>query len=127
MGKETIMHTYHQPLQYLQSQINIQQSRHFCWMGFLQQFHLVIKYKKGIHNKFANMLSRAVINASTILKHTSLEHEIFVKQHDKDDDFKDVYEYLIKGNHTKEVNYHVHTIYCIILKNFVYPEMKVLM
>ena len=46
MGKETIIHIDHQPLQYLQSQTKLQQSRHFRWMGFLQQFHLVIKYKK---------------------------------------------------------------------------------
>ena len=43
MGKETIVHTDHQPLQYLQSQSKLQQSRHFRWMGFLQQFHLVIR------------------------------------------------------------------------------------
>ena len=54
MGKETIIHTDHQSLQYLQSQTKLQQSRHFRWMGFLQQFHLVIKYTKGIHNKVAD-------------------------------------------------------------------------
>ena len=48
MGKETIIHTNHQPLQYLQSQTKLQQSRHFHRMGFLQQFHLVIRYKKGV-------------------------------------------------------------------------------
>jgi hypothetical protein len=46
-------------------------------MGFLQQIHLVIK---GIHNKVADMLSRPIVNASTILKHDSLAHEIFVEQ-----------------------------------------------
>ena len=46
MGKETSIHTDHQPLQYLQSHTKIQQSRHLRWMGFLKQFHLVIKYKK---------------------------------------------------------------------------------
>jgi hypothetical protein len=29
MGKETIIHTNHQPLQYLKSQTKLQQSRHF--------------------------------------------------------------------------------------------------
>ena len=29
MGKETVIHTNHQPLQYLQSQSKLQQSRHF--------------------------------------------------------------------------------------------------
>ena len=46
MGKETVIHTDHQPLQHLQSQTKIQQSRHLRWMGFLQQFHLVIKYER---------------------------------------------------------------------------------
>jgi hypothetical protein len=81
MGKETIIHIDHQPLQYLQSQTKLQQSRHFRWMGFLQQFHLVIKYKKGIHNKVADMLSRPIINASTILRYNPLAHEIYAEQY----------------------------------------------
>jgi hypothetical protein len=36
LGKETIVHTDHQPLQYLQSQTKLQQARYFTWMGFLQ-------------------------------------------------------------------------------------------
>ena len=32
MGKEMIIHTDHQPLQYLQSQTKFQQSRHLRWM-----------------------------------------------------------------------------------------------
>ena len=70
LGKETIVHTDHQPLQYLQSQTKLQQARHFGWMGFLQQFHLVIRYKKGIYNKVADMISRPIISASVILKHS---------------------------------------------------------
>eukprot|EP00253_Pinus_taeda_P002514 PITA_02514 len=77
-GKETVIHIDHQPLQYLHSQFKLQQSRHYRWMGFLQQFHLVIRYKKGIHNKVADMLSRPIINASTILKHNSVLHESYI-------------------------------------------------
>jgi hypothetical protein len=36
MDKETIIHTYHQSFQYLQSQIKLQKSHHFQWMRFLQ-------------------------------------------------------------------------------------------
>ena len=36
MGKETVINTDHQPLQYLHSQTKLQQSRHYIWMGFLQ-------------------------------------------------------------------------------------------
>ena len=35
MGKETIIHTNHQPLQYFHSQTKLQQSRHYRLMGFL--------------------------------------------------------------------------------------------
>jgi hypothetical protein len=44
-------------------------------LGFLQQFHLVIKYKKGIFNKVVDMLSRPIISASVILKHSPIMHE----------------------------------------------------
>ena len=59
-------------------------------MGFLQQFNLVMKYKKGIHNKVEDMLSRPAINASTILKHNSLAFDCYVEQYARDQDFKDV-------------------------------------
>ncbi|GJZ16401.1 putative reverse transcriptase domain-containing protein [Tanacetum coccineum] len=45
LGKETVVHTDHQPLQYLQSQDKLQQARHMKWMTYLQQFNIVIKYK----------------------------------------------------------------------------------
>src|ERR1700729_1582255 len=96
MGKETIIHTDHQPLQYLLSQTKLQQSRHYIWMGFLQQFHLVMRYKKGIHNKVVDMLSRPIINAS-ILKHNSMLHESYIEQYAQDIDFKDVYVTLSQG------------------------------
>jgi hypothetical protein len=75
-------------------------------MGFLQQFQLVIKYKKGTHNKVKDMLSRLVVNASTILKYNSLAHESYVEQYARDDDFKDVYEALNRGN--EKLDYHMH-------------------
>ena len=49
-------------------------------MGFLQQFHLVIRYKKGIHNKVADMLSRPPSTIATILKHNSITHESYIEQ-----------------------------------------------
>jgi hypothetical protein len=75
-------------------------------MGFLQQFHLVIKYKKGIHNKVADMLSIPVINASTILRYNPLAHESYAEQYDKDGYFKDVYDALTHDN--QQSNYYMH-------------------
>jgi len=107
MGKVTVIHIDHQPLQYLHSQTKLQQSRHYRWMGFLQQFHLVIRYKKDIHNKVANMFSRPIINASTILKHTFVLHESYIEQYAQDIDFKYVYATLSQGKKVEELDYHV--------------------
>ena len=48
-------------------------------MGFLEQFHLVIKYKKGMSNKVVDMISRPPIVASIILKNDSLSHDSYVE------------------------------------------------
>jgi len=75
-------------------------------MGFLQQFHLVTRYKKGIHNKVTDMLSRPIINASTIPKHNSVLHESYIEQYAQDMDFKDVYATLSQGKRVEELDYH---------------------
>jgi hypothetical protein len=77
-------------------------------MGFLQQFHLVIRYKKGIFNKVTDILSRPIISASVILKHSPIMHESYVEQYALDTDFKEVYENLCHSNHVEELDYHVH-------------------
>jgi hypothetical protein len=59
---------------------------------------LVIKYKKGINNKVADMLSRLVINASTMLRYNPLAHERYAEQYGRDDDFKEVYDASTHGN-----------------------------
>ena len=66
-------------------------------MGFLQQFHLVIKYKKGTSNKVIDMLFRPHIVAFIILKNTSLSHDNYVEQYAIDEYFKEVYEKLTHG------------------------------
>ena len=60
-------------------------------MGFLQQFHLVIKYKKGIYNKVAYMLSRPIVNSSVILKYNYVLHESYIEKYANDSDFQEVY------------------------------------
>jgi hypothetical protein len=108
LGKETIIHIDHQPLQYLQSQTKLQQARHFIWMGFLQKIHLVIRYKKDIYNKVVDMISRPIVIASIILKHNSTMHESYVEQYALDADFKEVYATLFHSNQVEELDYHVH-------------------
>ena len=74
-----------------------EQSVHYRCMGFQQQFHLVIKYKKGMSNKVAYILSRPPIVASIILKNASLSHDSYVEQYTIDEDFKEVYDKLTHG------------------------------
>jgi hypothetical protein len=97
LGKETIIHTDHKPLQLPQAQTKLQKSQRYRWMGFLQKFHLVIKYKKGTSNKVVDMLSRPPIVASIILKNTSLSHDRYVEKYVIDEDFKEVYEKITHG------------------------------
>jgi hypothetical protein len=81
MGKETIIHIDHQPLQYLQAQSKLQQTRYYKWMGFLQWFHLVIKYKKGITNNLADLLSRPptsnITDLGTIMHMYPFTHDAY--------------------------------------------------
>ena len=77
-------------------------------MGFLQQFHLVIKYKKGIYNKVVDVLSRPIVNSSIILKYNYVLHEIYIEQYAYDNDLQDVYASLRRGNQIEELDYHVH-------------------
>ena len=48
LRKETIIHIDHQPLQYLQIHIKMQQVRHYQWQGVFQQFnfHMHLKNQK---------------------------------------------------------------------------------
>jgi hypothetical protein len=66
-------------------------------MGFLQKFHLVIKYKKGTSNKVVDMLSKPPIVISIILKNASLSHDIYIEQYTIDENFKEVYTKLTLG------------------------------
>ena len=77
-------------------------------MGFLQTFHLVIRYKKGIFNKVVDMISRPIISDTNLLKNDSIIHESYIEQYASDDDFKGVYANLSEGNQVEENDYHLH-------------------
>jgi len=78
-------------------------------MGFLQQFHLVIRYKKGTQNKIADMLSRPPIVATVvILQNSSLMHEGYKEQYEVDPDFQSIYGKLILGNEVGNIEFHVN-------------------
>jgi hypothetical protein len=49
-GKETIIQTYHKPLQFIKTQGKLQNKHHQKWSTYLQQFDLNINYKICISN-----------------------------------------------------------------------------
>lgn len=68
MSKETIVHMDHHLLLFINSQSKIQEQQHLKWATYIQQFHLLIKYKKGIVNKIADLLSRPPTQVMNILE-----------------------------------------------------------
>ena len=95
MGNENIIRIDHQPLQYLKAQSKLQQTRHYKWMGFLQQFHLVIKYKKGSTNKLAYMLSwpptSKITTLGNLMHMEPFTHDAYKEEYIEDEYFKDVF------------------------------------
>jgi len=77
-------------------------------MDFLQQFHLVIRYKKCIYNKVVDILSRPIIIVDTLLKHNYVLHESYIEKYALENEFQDVYASLSQGNQVEELDYHLH-------------------
>lgn len=77
-------------------------------MGFLQQFHLLIRYKKGIYNKVVDIISRSIVSATTLLKHNYVLHESYIEKYSLDNEFQNVYSSLSQGNQAEELDYHLH-------------------
>jgi hypothetical protein len=75
-------------------------------MVFLQQFHLVIKYKKGKTNKSAYILSRtptSKITALGTLMHVDpFTHDAYREVYIEDEDFKKVFQHLQDQTHVEE-------------------------
>jgi hypothetical protein len=84
-------------------------------MGFLQQFHLVIKYKKGNTNKLENMLSRPptskITSLGTLMHMEPFTHDAYKEAYIEDEDFKEVFQQLQGQIHVEEgdgkVDYHL--------------------
>jgi hypothetical protein len=80
-------------------------------MGFLQQFHLFIKYKKGIANNLVNMLSSPPkfknTYLGTFMNMDPFTHDAYTKY----EDVKDVFQQLKGQIHVEEggckFNYHL--------------------
>jgi hypothetical protein len=67
-------------------------------MGFLQQFHLFIKYKKSSTNKLADMLSHPstskITALGTLMNMEPFTHDAYKETYTKDEEFKEVFQQL---------------------------------
>ena len=65
-------------------------------MGFLQRYHLVIKYKKGSTNKLVDMLSRPptskIIALGTLMIMEPFTDDAYREAYSEDKEFKKVYQ-----------------------------------
>jgi hypothetical protein len=94
LGKETIFHTDHHPLIFINSQTKIQQQRHLKWASYIQHFHLVIRYKKDNSNKMDDLLIRPPTPFLSILEVHYATYDTWKYQYDNDRDFRDILEAL---------------------------------
>jgi hypothetical protein len=64
-------------------------------MWFLQQFHLVIKYKKGSTKKLVDMLLNLatfkIIDLETLMHMHPFIHDSYKEAHTEDEEFKEVF------------------------------------
>jgi len=99
--KEFVIHSDHESLKYLKSQIKLNK-RHAKWVEFLEQFPYVMKHKQGKINVVANALSRRY----TLLNVLDVQYLGFdyIKEIYKDDlDFSLIYQECSKGGDTTQI------------------------
>ena len=98
LGKETVIHTDHKPLQFMQTQGKLQNDRHQKWSTYLQQFHLNIKYKKGSTNQVPDCLSRPpVATLTTVLNSCGHDTSEWSQLYSSNSDFAATYQLLAAG------------------------------
>jgi hypothetical protein len=67
-------------------------------MGFLQQFHLVIKYKKGNTKRLVNILLRPptsnITALATLMHMEPFTHDVYMEEYIEDEYFKEVFQHI---------------------------------
>ena len=96
LGKDTIIHVDHKPLQFIQTQGKLQNNRHHKWSTYLQKFHLNIKYKKGSTNHVVVYLSwPLVVSLTRVLNSCGCETYEWPQLYNSDLEFAATYQILM--------------------------------
>jgi hypothetical protein len=123
MGKETIIHTDHRPLQFIQTQAKLQNNSHQKWSTYLQQFHINIKYKTCISNRVVHCLSRPPMATLTIvLQSYGHEESEWPQLYQQDPDFAPTYQLL--GTCTTITDFHLQDRLLCHLGHLCVPTSK---
>jgi hypothetical protein len=106
LRKETVIHTDHKPLQFMQTQGKLHNDRHQKWSTYLHQFHINIKYKTGSTNHVTDCFSRPLVAALTMVLH-SCKHETSrsPQLYERDPEFATTYHML--GTNIVVTNFHL--------------------
>ena len=123
LGKETVIHTDHKPLQFMQTQGKLQNDRHQKWSTYLQQFHLNIKYKTRRTNNADDFLRRLPVVALTMVL-DSCGHETYgwPQLYETNPDFTTTYQML--GANTIVDNFHLQDGFLCHLGHICVPSRE---
>jgi hypothetical protein len=103
---ETVIHTDHKTLHFMQTQGKFQNDHHQKWSTYLQQFHLNISYKTRSTNRVVDFLSQPPIaTLTTMLAYCDHETPRWPHLYDIDPDFANTYQML--GANTVVNNFHI--------------------
>ena len=92
LGKEMFILTDHKPLRFAPTHSKLQTTRQLKWINYLQQFQLVIKYRKGKANATADCLSQLPITLlSIVMSMQGYETTTWPQLYSVDCDFSTIY------------------------------------
>jgi hypothetical protein len=95
LGKDTIIHIDHKPLQFMQTQGKLKNDLHQKGYTYLQLFHLNIKYKKGSTNHITEYLNRPLVAVlTTMLDSCGHKTSKWSQLYDNAPDFSTTYQML---------------------------------
>jgi hypothetical protein len=107
LGNETVIHTDHNPLQFMKTQGKLKNDHHQKWSTYLQQFHLNIKYKIGNTNHVVDFLKiLPVATLAIVLDSYGHETSRWPQLYETDPDFATTYQML--GVNAVVDNFHLH-------------------
>jgi hypothetical protein len=123
LGKETIIHTDHKPLQFMQTQGKLQNDRYEKWCRYLHQLHVNIKYKTRSTNRIVDFLSRPpVATLTTVLDSCDHDTSGWPQLYETDPNFTTTYQML--GANAVVDNFHLQDGLLCHLEHIRVPSSK---